>query len=133
MIDDMGDWKRTHDLGQLRLADQGQEVTLMAWVHRRRDHGGLIFLDLRDREGLTQVVFYPELSPTAHAKAHQVRSEFVVAVHGIVNPAAGGDREPGPAHRPDRGAGHRAANPQPGPDRRCSPSSARPRWGRTCA
>ncbi len=86
MIDNMGDWKRTHNLGQLRLADQGQEVTLMGWVHRRRDHGGLVFVDLRDREGLTQVVFYPEHSPTAHAKAHDLRSEYVAAVRGFVTP-----------------------------------------------
>jgi aspartyl-tRNA synthetase len=80
----MGDWKRTHDLGGLRPADVSKSVTLMGWVHRRRDHGGLIFLDLRDREGITQVVFYPELSPAAHEIAHQIRGEYVVAVRGRV-------------------------------------------------
>jgi aspartyl-tRNA synthetase len=80
----MGGWRRSHTCGELRADDAGTTVTLMAWVQRRRDHGGLIFLDLRDREGLTQVVFYPDLSPTAHELAHQVRSEFVVAVQGTV-------------------------------------------------
>ena len=80
----MKDWKRTHNLGELRLDQVGERVTVMGWVHRRRDHGGLIFVDLRDREGLTQVVFYPELSPEAHEKAHQIRPEFVVAMRGEV-------------------------------------------------
>jgi aspartyl-tRNA synthetase len=82
VIEGMQDWKRSHDLGELRLANVGERVTVMGWVHRRRDHGGLIFVDLRDREGLTQIVFYPELSPEAHENAHQIRTEFVVAVRG---------------------------------------------------
>ena len=82
----MNGWKRTHHLGELRLADAGKEVTLMGWVHRRRDHGGLVFLDMRDREGLTQVVLDPDLSQQAHELAHQVRGEFVVAVRGTVDP-----------------------------------------------
>ncbi len=84
MTESLDGWKRTHTLGELRLDHQGQEVTVMGWVHRRRDHGGLVFLDLRDREGLTQVVFYPDVAPRAHEKAHQVRGEFVVAVRGTV-------------------------------------------------
>lgn len=58
----LGDWKRSHDCGSLTLADDGREVCLMGWVQYRRDHGGLIFVDLRDREGLTQVVFSPEIA-----------------------------------------------------------------------
>ncbi len=94
MIQGIGDWKRTHTLGELRLGDEGRDVTLMGWVHRRRDHGGLIFLDLRDREGLTQVVFHPELCPEAHALAHELRSEYVVAVRGRVAPRPEGTENP---------------------------------------
>jgi aspartyl-tRNA synthetase len=70
--------------GDLRPSDAGQTVTLMGWVNRRRDHGNLIFLDLRDRSGITQVVFDRELSPEAHAKAEAARPEYVVAATGIV-------------------------------------------------
>jgi len=94
VIEGIGDWKRTHNLGELRAAHQGQEVTLMGWVHRRRDHGGLIFIDLRDRDGLTQVVFYPEISPEAHAQAHQLRGEYVMAVRGGVAPRPEGTENP---------------------------------------
>jgi aspartyl-tRNA synthetase len=80
----MEGWKRTHHLGELRKSDADRQVTLMGWVHRRRDHGGLIFLDLRDREGITQVVLYPDLSGDSHDLAHQVRSEYVVAIEGVV-------------------------------------------------
>src|SRR5512141_604983 len=90
----MDGWKRTHDLGALRRGDAGVEVIVMGWVQRRRDHGGLIFLDLRDREGVTQVVFYPELSPGAHEAAHQIRSEYVVAVRGRVAPRPEGTENP---------------------------------------
>ena len=76
--------KRTHYCGDLRSSDAGKEVILMGWVHRRRDHGGVIFVDLRDREGLAQVVFNPEVSPEFHKKAHRIRSEFVLAIKGKV-------------------------------------------------
>ena len=69
--------------GALRLDDVGQEVTLRGWVNRRRDLGGLIFIDLRDRYGLTQVVFNPEIAPDAHEAANDVRNEYVLEVHGI--------------------------------------------------
>lgn len=82
----MGELKRTHNLGELRKSDEGSTVALMGWVHRRRDHGGLIFLDLRDRDGITQVVFYPDVSAEAHELAHQVRGEYVVAIKGQVHP-----------------------------------------------
>src|ERR1700693_3809546 len=84
MIDFLGDWKRSHYCGALTSADLGKEVVLMGWAHRRRDHGGLIFVDLRDREGLGQIVFDPELCPAAHKKAEAIRSEYVVAIRGTV-------------------------------------------------
>jgi aspartyl-tRNA synthetase len=84
MIDFLGDWKRSHYCGALTSADLGKEVVLMGWAHRRRDHGGLIFVDLRDREGLGQVVFDPEQSPAAHKKAEAIRNEYVVAIRGTV-------------------------------------------------
>jgi len=80
----MGGWKRTHGCGALRAADAGQTVTLMGWAFRRRDHGGLVFVDLRDREGLTQCVFDPKEAPEAHDKVEGVRAEFVLAVRGTV-------------------------------------------------
>jgi aspartyl-tRNA synthetase len=76
--------KRTHSCGALRAAGVGQEVVLMGWVQRARDHGGLIFVDLRDREGMTQVVFNPESQPDAHTKAGLLRDEWVIAVRGVV-------------------------------------------------
>jgi aspartyl-tRNA synthetase len=76
--------RRTHSCGQLGTGDVGREVVLMGWVLRRRDHGGVIFVDLRDREGITQVVFNPELAPAAHATAEAIRSEFVLGVRGQV-------------------------------------------------
>jgi len=84
MIDFLGDWKRTDYCGGLRSSQVGQEVILMGWVSKRRDHGGLIFVDLRDRDGIAQVVFDPERCPEAHAKAESVRNEFVLALKGTV-------------------------------------------------
>jgi aspartyl-tRNA synthetase len=78
--------KKTHSCGELNKRELGRQVTLMGWVHTRRDHGGLIFVDLRDREGLTQVVFNPEVAPEAHRAAGDVRSEYVIAVTGKVSP-----------------------------------------------
>ncbi|HEY7737365.1 MAG TPA: aspartate--tRNA ligase, partial [Candidatus Limnocylindrales bacterium] len=76
---------RTHTAGALRAADAGQSVALAGWVHRRRDHGQLIFLDLRDRYGITQVVVDATQAPDAHAVGSRVRSEFVIAVRGTVD------------------------------------------------
>jgi aspartyl-tRNA synthetase len=84
--DILGDWKRTHYCGQLSAADIGREVCLMGWVMRRRDHGGLIFIDLRDREGIVQLALDPDRDPEAHAKADRVRNEYVVAIFGTVSP-----------------------------------------------
>ena len=75
---------RTHTCGELNVDAVGQQVTLAGWVNRRRDHGGLIFLDIRDRYGMTQVVCDPERSPEAHRVANEVRSEYVIQVHGEV-------------------------------------------------
>ena len=85
MFDSLAGLKRTHSCGVLRAHDEGAEVVLMGWVQRRRDHGGLVFVDLRDREGLTQVVFNPEINPDVHNKAGVLRDEFVLAVRGLVN------------------------------------------------
>jgi len=76
--------KRTHYCGQIGSSEIGKKVILMGWVHRRRDHGGVIFVDFRDREGLVQIVFNPEYSPDAHSEAHKIRSEYVLAVRGSV-------------------------------------------------
>ena len=84
MADLLGNMRRTHHCNELGIQDEGREVVLMGWVQRRRDHGGVIFIDLRDREGLTQVVFNPEIEADVHAKAHVIRSEFVLGVRGKV-------------------------------------------------
>ena len=93
-IQPLGDWRRSHTCGQLNMADNGNDVCLMGWVQYRRDHGGLIFVDLRDRYGLTQVVFSPEIAPEAHASAHVIRSEFVLAIKGRVRPRPEGMLNP---------------------------------------
>src|SRR5687767_3464157 len=84
LTDTLDDLTRTHYCGSLRRAQVGETVTLMGWAATRRDLGGVIFIDLRDREGLCQVVAKPESSPTAHARAEAVRGEFVLTVVGEV-------------------------------------------------
>jgi len=84
MLDHLGELRRTHNCGALRPADEGQRVTLMGWVHKRRDLGSLTFIDLRDRYGLTQLVFNPEFRAESHARAKILRSEFVIAIVGEV-------------------------------------------------
>ncbi len=84
MLDFLGSLERTHLCGELRAAHAGQQVVLMGWVNRRRDHGNLIFLDLRDRSGISQIVLDKELTPDGHAKGEQVRPEYVVAAVGKV-------------------------------------------------
>lgn len=93
-MDTLGSWKRTDYCGNLTAKDIGREVIMMGWALRRRDHGGLIFIDLRDREGIAQIVFDPELSVSAHAVAETVRSEFVLAVKGKVIPRPEGTVNP---------------------------------------
>jgi aspartyl-tRNA synthetase len=83
--DQLGDWKRSCYCGEPRAELVGQELILTGWVHTRRDHGGLIFVDLRDRSGITQIVFNPEVDPDAHEKAKQLRSEDVIAVRGVLS------------------------------------------------
>jgi len=85
LADILGDMRKSHHCNQLGADDVGLEVVLMGWVQRRRDHGGVIFVDLRDREGLTQVVFNPDVNQDVHAKAHGLRSEFVIGVRGRVD------------------------------------------------
>ncbi len=82
VLDTLGNLKRTQYSGALRASDADKDVVLMGWVHKRRDLGQLIFIDLRDRAGIAQIVFNKELNPEAHAKAEELRSEFVVAVEG---------------------------------------------------
>ncbi|WP_300668382.1 aspartate--tRNA ligase [Desulfoluna sp.] len=84
MTDLLGDMRRTHNCTDLGTALVGQEVTLMGWVQTRRDHGGVIFVDLRDRTGIAQVVFSPEENTEVHDKAHAVRSEFVLGIRGTI-------------------------------------------------
>jgi aspartyl-tRNA synthetase len=84
VLDFLGSLERTHLCGELRAAHAGQQVVLMGWVNRRRDHGNLIFLDLRDRSGISQIVLDKELTPDGHAKGEQVRPEYVVAAVGKV-------------------------------------------------
>jgi aspartyl-tRNA synthetase len=84
VLDFLGNLERTHLCGGLRAADAGKNVVLMGWVNRRRDHGNLIFLDLRDRSGITQIVLDKELTPDGHLKGEQVRPEYVVAAVGKV-------------------------------------------------
>ncbi len=86
--------KRTHHCGQLRLADNHQQVTLTGWVQTRRDHGGIVFIDLRDREGLTQVVFDPQYNPAAAEASHALRSEFCICIRGRVRPRPEGTVNP---------------------------------------
>lgn len=89
----MFDYRRTHDCGTLKKEQVGAQVTLSGWVNRRRDHGGLIFIDLRDRFGLTQIVFDPEKNPDAHTIGEKLRPEWVISVKGkVIN------RQPGMAN-----------------------------------
>ena len=83
-IEPMGAWKKTHSCGELRKENVDMEVILMGWSQSRRDHGGLIFIDLRDREGISQIVFNPEESVEIHKKAHDIKNEYVIAIKGKV-------------------------------------------------
>ena len=85
MADLLGDLKRTDYCGDLGRKDVDREVILLGWVQRRRDLGGLIFVEVRDRQGIVQVVFNGEVNPEAHEKAQTLRSEFVVGVIGKIS------------------------------------------------
>ena len=93
-LDFLGTLERTHKCGVLRSSNAGETTTLMGWVNRRRDHGNLIFLDVRDRTGITQIVFDKEASPEAHARAEAARPEYVVAAIGRVRTRAEGLANP---------------------------------------
>jgi aspartyl-tRNA synthetase len=86
--------EKTRPCGEIRLPDEGQQVTLAGWVNRRRDHGGLTFIDLRDRSGLVQVVFNPDNSPQAHQDAEPLRIEWVIEVSGVVRRRPAGMENP---------------------------------------
>jgi hypothetical protein len=106
-LDFLGELRRTHMCGALRATDVGKTVVLMGWVHKRRDHGGVIFVDLRDREGITQVVFHEDAARRAQ-RAELVRPEYVIAVEGKVEAARRRRGEPQSGHRRSgsRGAAH---------------------------
>jgi aspartyl-tRNA synthetase len=93
-IEPMSSWKKTNSCGELRKNDIGKEVILMGWAQSRRDHGGLIFIDLRDREGISQIVFDPKESAEAHKKAHFIKNEYVLAVKGNVVSRLAGYKNP---------------------------------------
>src|SRR5919112_4494885 len=93
-LDHLGELERTHSCGELRASDAGREVVLMGWVAVRRDFGPLTFVDLRDRDGITQVVFNAEDAPEAHTKAKELRGEYVIAVGGEVLARAENTRNP---------------------------------------
>jgi len=94
LSDKLGNMRRTHTCCELGVENVGTEVVLMGWVQRRRDHGGVIFIDLRDKNGLTQIVFNPEVSPNVHAKAHVIRSEYVIGIRGNVKKRLDGMTNP---------------------------------------
>jgi aspartyl-tRNA synthetase len=94
MLDNLGNLERTHSCGQLRAQDIGKPVVLMGWVAKRRDFGELTFVDLRDRDGITQVVFNSENAPEAHTRAKDLRGEYVIAVKGEVVARAENTRNP---------------------------------------
>src|SRR3974390_2186422 len=96
-LDFLGDLKRTHTCGELRASDAGERALLMGWVHRRRDLGGVIFIHLRDRDGVAQLVFHEDLAPEMHAKAGTLGSEYVIAAEGVVQkrtPETGNPKHP---------------------------------------
>jgi aspartyl-tRNA synthetase len=84
VLDFLGDLRRTHMCGDLRASHAGQTVLLMGWAHRRRDHGAVIFIDMRDRTGHTQAIFHEDVDPVVHNRAEEVRAEYVIAVEGVV-------------------------------------------------
>ena len=102
---------RTHYCGDVNRSHLNQTVTLYGWVHRRRDHGGVIFIDLRDREGLVQVVCDPDNAAT-FAIAETIRNEFVLKMTGLVRNRPEGTVNPNLLHRRDRGAGAGHRNSQ---------------------
>jgi aspartyl-tRNA synthetase len=93
-VESIGELKRSHSCGELSLKNSGQDVVLMGWVQKRRDHGGVIFLDLRDRSGVVQVVLSPDTGGLPFQRANSVRAEFVLAVRGQVRRRPPGTENP---------------------------------------
>ncbi|MQK95220.1 OB-fold nucleic acid binding domain-containing protein, partial [Escherichia coli] len=87
-------WLKQKYSAEVNEDDLGKDLKLCGWVFRRRDHGGLIFIDLRDRSGIMQIVFSPEISLDTHKKAHELRSEYVIAVEGTVRRRPEGTENP---------------------------------------
>jgi hypothetical protein len=113
-LESLGDWSRTHTCGELTRTDRNLHVVLMGWVHRVRDHGGVLFVDLRDRYGVTQAVVPPALAgPEVVEKARSLGSEWVIALRGVGGRAAGRGGQRGDSHRRDRGARRGAQDPEP--------------------
>src|SRR5712671_6352656 len=83
-LDFLGELRRTHSCGELRASDAGKRALLMGWVHRRRDLGGVIFIHLRDRDGVSQLVFREDLDSAIHEKAETLGAEYVIAAEGVV-------------------------------------------------
>ena len=83
-LDFLGNLRRTHNCGELRASDAGKKALLMGWVHRRRDLGGVVFIHLRDREGVTQLVFHEDSESDVHKKAEMLASEYVIAAEGTL-------------------------------------------------
>ena len=106
MAEPLGELTRTHTCGSLRPDDVGADVVLLGWVHRVRDLGGLLFIDVRDRAGVTQVVFDKD-DEALMAKGKRLRSEFVIGVEGTVRPPLGGDRQSEARDRRGRSASSR--------------------------
>ena len=86
LVESLGDWQRSCYCGEPRVAQVGQQLTVMGWVHSRRDHGGVTFIDVRDRSGLVQIVCNPQVNKTAHVRAKDLRLEYVVAARGRLEP-----------------------------------------------
>ena len=93
-LDFLGELTRSHSCGALRATDAGVRALLMGWVHRRRDHGAVIFVDLRDREGMTQIIFQESIAAEVHKRAEQIRSEYVIAIEGHVSKRSPKDVNP---------------------------------------
>jgi len=85
-LDGLGDWKRTHNCGEMRIGDVGKDVCLMGWVQNYREHKDVVFFDLRDRWGVTQVVYNPGVTAEVFERARLVRNEFVIAIKGQIEP-----------------------------------------------
>ena len=112
-LDSMGSLRRTHATREVTTALVGREVVLAGWIQRRRDHGGVVFVDLRDRDGLVQVVFKPDSAPECHERAGQLRSEYVVCGARARRAPLARDGEPEARHRRGRGDRRRAAAAEP--------------------